>query len=141
MFYSICQKEEWSTDRYDYVSDQHYTDDGECLSPAIGAEFMFRAGKRLFDDVSVVYTDAAVIKFIDEIAEAMEVNRPTDWEIEKFCAFVASVYHEQDIEEFNDALTQYIDDCTYTEWNNTFSAHDLYLMTCLDQPIGWGENK
>jgi hypothetical protein len=40
MFYSICEEEEWSTDRYDYARDCHYTDDGEVLSPAIGAEFM-----------------------------------------------------------------------------------------------------
>jgi uncharacterized protein YggL (DUF469 family) len=141
MFYSICEEEEWSTDRYDYARDCHYTDDGEVLSPAIGAEFMFRVGKLLFSDVSIQYTDLAVIKFIDEVAEAMKVKRPTDDEIEKFCALVASVYHESDIEEFNDALNEYIDDCTYAEWNDIFSAHDLYLDTCLEQPTGWGEDK
>jgi hypothetical protein len=141
MFYSICEEEEWSTDRYDYARDCHYTDDGEFLSPAIGAEFMFRMGKLLFSDVSIQYTDKAVILFIDEVAEAMKVNRPTDWEIEKFCALVASVYHESNIDEFNDALSEYIGDCTYDEWNDMFSAHDLYMGTSLEQPIGWGEDK
>ena len=141
MFYSICEEEEWSVDRYDYARDQHYTDDGEFLSPAIGAEFMFRMGKLLFSDVSIQYTDKAVIKFIDEVAEAMKVNRPTDWEIEKFCALVASVYHESNIDEFNDALSEYIGDCTYDEWNDMCSANDLYIDTCVDQPTGWGEDK
>jgi len=137
MFYSICVEEEWSTDRYDYARDCHYTDDGEVLSPAIGAEFMFRMGKRLFSDVSVQYTSKAVILFIDEVATEMNVKRPTDDEIKKFCALVASVYHEKDIEEFNDALNEYIDDCTYEEWNDMFSAHDLYIATCLGQPDKW----
>ena len=141
MFYSICEEEEWSTDRYDYARDCHYTDDGEVLSPAIGAEFMFRMGKLLFSDVSIQYTDKAVILFIDEVAEAMNVKRPTDDEIKKFSALVASVYHERDIEEFNTALSEYIGDCTYDEWNDMFSAHDLYIDTCVDQPTGWGEDK
>lgn len=141
MFYSICEEEEWSTDRYDYARDCHYTDDGEVLSPAIGAEFMFRMGKLLFSDVSIQYTDKAVILFIDEVAEAMNVKRPTDDEIKKFSALVASVYHERDIEEFNTALSEYIGDCTYDEWNDMFSAHDLYMGTSLEQPTGWGEDK
>jgi len=141
MFYSICEEEEWSTDHYDYARDCHYTDDGEVLSPAIGAEFMFRMGKLLFSDVSIQYTDQAVIKFIDEVAEQMKVKRPTDDEIEKFCALVASVYHESDIEEFNVVLAEYIHDCTYDEWNDMFSSHDLYIDTSVDQPTGWGEDK
>ena len=141
MFYSICEEEEWSIDRYDYARDCHYTDDGEVLSPAIGAEFMFRMGKLLFSDVSIQYTDKAVILFIDEVAEAMNVKRPTDDEIKKFSALVASVYHERDIEEFNTALSEYIGDCTYDEWNDMFSAHDLYMGTSLEQPTGWGEDK
>ena len=141
MFYSICEEEEWSQDNYDYARDCHYTDDGEVLSPAIGAEFMFRVGKLLFSDVSIQYTDKAVIKFIDEVAEAMKIKRPTDDEIEKFCALVASVYHESNIDEFNDALSEYIGDCTYEEWNDMFSSHDLYIDTCVDQPTGWGEDK
>ena len=141
MFYSICEEEEWSIDRYDYARDCHYTDDGEVLSPAIGAEFMFRMGKLLFSDVSIQYTDKAVILFIDEVAEAMNVKRPTDDEIKKFSALVASVYHERDIEEFNTAVSEYIGDCTYDEWNDIFSAHDLYMGTSLEQPTGWGEDK
>ena len=141
MFYSICEEEEWSIDRYSYTQDCHYTDDGEVLSPAIGAEFMFRMGKLLFSDVSIQYTDKAVILFIDEVAEAMNVKRPTDDEIKKFCALVASVYHESNIDEFNDALSEYIGDCTYDEWNDMFSSHDLYIDTCVDQPTGWGEDK
>lgn len=141
MFYSICEEEEWSIDRYSYTQDCHYTDDGEVLSPAIGAEFMFRMGKRLFSDVSIQYTDKAVILFIDEVAEAMNVKRPTDDEIKKFSALVASVYHERDIEEFNTTLSEYIGDCTYDEWNDMFSAYDLYMGTSLDQPTGWGEDK
>ena len=141
MFYSICEEEEWSTDQYDYARDCHYTDDGEVLSPAIGAEFMFRMGKLLFSDVSIQYTSKAVILFIDEVAEEMNVKRPTDDEIKKFSALVASVYHERDIEEFNTALSEYIGDCTYDEWNDMFSAHDLYMGTSLEQPTGWGEDK
>ena len=141
MFYSICEEEEWSTDRYDYARDCHYTDDGEFLSPAIGAEFMFRMGKLLFSDVSIQYTDKAVILFIDEVTEAMNVKRPTDDEIKKFSALVASVYHERDIEEFNTAVSEYIGDCTYDEWNDIFSSHDLYMGTSLEQPTGWGEGK
>ena len=141
MFYSICEEEEWSQDNYDYARDCHYTDDGEVLSPAIGAEFMFRMGKLLFSDVSIQYTGKAVILFIDEVAETMDVKRPTDDEIKKFSALVASVYHERDIEEFNTALSEYIGDCTYDEWNDMFSAHDLYIGTSLEQPTGWGEDK
>ncbi len=141
MFYSICEEEEWSTDRYDYARDCHYTDDGEVLSPAIGAEFMFRMGKLLFSDVSIQYTSKAVILFIDEVATEMNVKRPTDDEIKKFSALVASVYHASDIEEFNVVLAEYIGDCTYDEWNDIFDAHDLYADTCIEQPTGWGEDK
>jgi hypothetical protein len=140
MFYSICEEEEWSTDRYDYARDCHYTDDGEVLSPAIGTEFMSRMGKLLFSDVSIQYTDKAVILFIDEVAEAMNVNRPTDYEIEKFCALVASTYHESNIDEFNDAMFEYIYDCTYNEWTDMYSGQDLYTDCSLLQPDGWGED-
>jgi hypothetical protein len=140
MFYSICEEEEWSTDRYDYARDCHYTDDGEVLSPAIGAEFMFRMGKLLFSDVSIQYTSKAVILFIDEVATEMNVKRPTDDEIKMFCALVASVYHEKDIEEFNDALFEYIYDCTYNEWTDMYSGQDLYTDCSLLQPDGWGED-
>jgi hypothetical protein len=141
MFYSVCEEEEWSTDHYDYARDQHYTEDGEVLSPAIGAEFMFRMGKRLFSDVSIQYTNKAVILFIDEVAEEMNVKRPTDDEIKKFCALVASVYHERNIEEFNDALFEYIYDCTYNEWTDMYSGQDLYTDTSLEQPTEWEEDK
>jgi len=141
MFYSICEEEEWSTDRYDYARDCHYTDDGEVLSPAIGAEFMFRMGKRLFSDVSIQYTSKAVILFIDEVAEEMNVKRPTDDEIKRFCALVASVYHERNIDEFNDALFEYIYDCTYNEWTDMYSGQDLYTDTSLEQPTEWEEDK
>ncbi|CAB4159273.1 hypothetical protein UFOVP704_71 [uncultured Caudovirales phage] len=141
MFYSICEEEEWSTDHYDYARDQHYTEDGEVLSPAIGAEFMFRMGKRLFSDVSIRYTNKAVILFIDEVAEEMDVKRPTDDEIKRFCALVASVYHERNIEEFNDALFEYIYDCTYNEWTDMYSGQDLYTDTSLEQPTEWEEDK
>ena len=141
MFYSVCEEEEWSTDHYDYARDQHYTEDGEVLSPAIGAEFMFRMGKRLFSDVSIQYTSKAVILFIDEVAEEMNVKRPTDDEIKRFCALVASVYHERNIEEFNDALFEYIYDCTYNEWTDMYSGQDLYTDTSLEQPTEWEEDK
>jgi hypothetical protein len=141
MFYSICEEEEWSTDHYDYAHDQHYTEDGEVLSPAIGAEFMFRMGKRLFSDVSIRYTNKAVILFIDEVAEEMNVKRPTDDEIKRFCALVASVYHERNIDEFNDALFEYIYDCTYNEWTDMYSGQDLYTDTSLEQPTEWEEDK
>jgi hypothetical protein len=141
MFYSVCEEEEWSTDHYDYARDQHYTEDGEVLSPAIGAEFMFRMGKRLFSDVSIQYTNKAVILFIDEVAEEMNVKRPTDDEIKRFCALVASVYHERNIEEFNDALFEYIYDCTYNEWTDMYSGQDLYTDTSLEQPTEWEEDK
>ena len=104
MFYSVCEVEEWSTDHYDYARDQHYTEDGEFLSPCVGVELMSRVGKMIFTDVSVVYEDRRVIEFIDEAVKQMKIDRPTSDEIEKFCALVASTYHESNIDEFNDAM-------------------------------------
>jgi hypothetical protein len=140
MFYSVCEYEEWSTDHYDYARDQHYTEDGEFLSPCIGVELMSRVGKMLFTDVSVVYDDRSVIKFIDKAVEQLNIDRPTSDEIEKFCALVASTYHERNIDEFNDAMFEYIYDCTYSEWTDMYSGQDLYDDGSLLQPDGWGED-
>lgn len=140
MFYSVCEYEEWSTDHYDYARDQHYTEDGEFLSPCIGVELMSRVGKMLFTDVSVVYDDKSVIKFIDKAVEQLNIDRPTSDEIEKFCALVASTYHERNIDEFNDAMFEYIYDCTYSEWTDMYSGQDLYDDGSLLQPDGWGED-
>jgi Flp pilus assembly CpaF family ATPase len=140
MFYSVCEYEEWSTDHYDYARDQHYTEDGEFLSPCIGVELMSRVGKMLFTDVSVVYDDRSVIKFIDKAVEQLNIDRPTNDEIKKFCALVASTYHERNIDEFNDAMFEYIYDCTYSEWTDMYSGQDLYDDGSLLQPDGWGED-
>jgi hypothetical protein len=140
MFYSVCEYEEWSVDHYDYARDQHYTEDGEFLSPCIGVELMSRVGKMLFTDVSVVYDDRSVIKFIDKAVEQLNIDRPTSDEIEKFCALVASTYHERNIDEFNDAMFEYIYDCTYSEWTDIYSGQDLYDDCSLLQPYGWGED-
>ena len=140
MFYSVCEEEEWSTDHYDYARDQHYTEDGEFLSPCVGVELMSRVGKMIFTDVSVVYEDRRVIEFIDEAVKQMKIDRPNSWDIEKFCALVASTYHERNIDEFNDAMFEFIYDCTYSEWTDMYSGQDLYNDCSLLQPYGWGED-
>lgn len=140
MFYSVCEYEEWSTDHYDYARDQHYTEDGEFLSPCIGVELMSRVGKMIFTDISVVYDDRSVIKFIDKAVNQLNIDRPTSDEIEKFCALVASTYHERNIDEFNNAMFEYIYDCTYSEWTDMYSGQDLYDDGSLLQPDGWGED-
>jgi len=140
MFYSVCEYEEWSTDHYDYARDQHYTEDGEFLSPCVGVELMSRVGKMIFTDVSVVYEDRRVIEFIDEAVKQMKIDRPNSWDIEKFCALVASTYHERNIDEFNDAMFEFIYDCTYSEWTDMYSGQDLYDDCSLLQPNGWGED-
>lgn len=140
MFYSVCEEEEWSTDHYDYARDQHYTEDGEFLSPCVGVELMSRVGKMIFTDVSVVYEDRRVIEFIDEAVKQMKIDRPTSDEIERFCALVASTYHESNIDEFNDAMFEFIYDCTYNEWTDLYSGQDLYDDCSLLQPYGWGED-
>jgi hypothetical protein len=140
MFYSVCEEEEWSTDHYDYARDQHYTEDGEFLSPCVGVELMSRVGKMIFTDVSVFYSDRRVIEFIDEAVKQMKIDRPTDDEIKKFLALVASTYHERNIDEFNDAMFEYIYDCTYNEWTDMYSGQDLYTDCSLLQPEGWEED-
>ena len=140
MFYSVCEEEEWSPDHYDYARDQHYTEDGEFLSPCVGVELMSRVGKMIFTDVSVVYDDRRVIEFIDEAVKQMKIDRPTSDEIEKFCALVSSTYHESDIDEFNNAMFEFIYDCTYSEWTDMYSGQDLYDDCSLLQPYGWGED-
>jgi len=137
MFYSVCEEEEWSVDHYDYARDQHYTEDGVFLSPCIGAELMSRVGKLIFDDISSYYNDKDVIKFIDKVVVSMNIERPTEDEFRNFCALVKSVYHERTIEEFNTALSEFISDCTYSEWNDIYSGNDLYIDTELNQPEGW----
>ena len=140
MFYSVCEYEEWSTDHYDYARDQHYTEDGDVLSPCIGVELMSRVGKMIFTDVSVVYEDRSVIEFIDKAVKQLNIERPTSDEIEKFCALVSSTYHESNIDEFNDAMFEFIYDCTYSEWTDMYSGQDLYTDCSLLQPDGWGED-
>ena len=134
MFYSICEEDEWSQDCWDHAG--HYTKDGECHSPANGAYFMAALGKRIFKSIDVRYTDAAVRCFINEEEIQGEV-KVTEDEIIKFLALVQSVYHERTIEEFNEAMWEYICDCTYSEWNDIFSAHDLGYACKLEEPEGW----
>jgi hypothetical protein len=134
MFYSIADYDEWSQDCWDQAG--HYTKDGECLSPACGAYFMAALGKRIFKSIDVRYTDAAVRCFINEEEIQGEV-KVTEDEIVKFLALVQSVYHERTIEEFNEAMWEYICDSTYSEWNDIFSAHDLGYACKLEEPEGW----
>lgn len=134
MFYSICEEDEWSQDCWDQAG--HYTKDGECHSPANGAYFMAALGKRIFKSIAVRYTDAAVRCFINE-EEIQGRVKVTEDEIVKFLALVQSVYHEQTVEEFNEAIWEYINDSTYSEWNDIFSAHDISYACKLEEPEGW----
>jgi carbonic anhydrase len=134
MFYSIADNDEWSQDHWDERG--HYTTDGECLSPSNGIYFMAALGKRIFKSIDVRYTDAAIRCFINE-QEIQSAVKVTENEIVKFLALVQSVYHERTIEEFNEAMWEYVDDCAYSYWNDVFSAHDLCLACRLQEPDGW----
>ena len=134
MFYSIADYDEWSTDHWSVQG--HYTKDGDCLSPANGAYFMAALGRRIFNTSLIRYTDAAIRLFISE-EEAQGEVKVTEDEIVKFLALVQSVYHERTIEEFNEAMWEYICDSTYSEWNDIFSAHDLGYACKLEEPEGW----
>jgi len=134
MFYSIADYDEWSTDHWSVQG--HYTTDGDCLSPANGAYFMAALGRRIFKSIAVRWTDSAIRCFINE-EEIQGRVKVTEDEIVKLLALVQSVYHEQTIEEFNEAVWEYIKDSTYSEWNDMFSAHDVGLACKLEEPEGW----
>ncbi len=134
MFYSICDEDEWDVDCWD--SGGHYTKGGECYSPANAVYFAHSIAKRIFSDVRIKYTDEAVKRFIQEACDADKCRVDSD-EIDAFCEAVRQTYLAETVEEFNEALWEFINDSDFVEWNDVFSAHDLGYTCRLIEPEGW----
>jgi hypothetical protein len=134
MFYSICEEDEWDVDCWD--SQGHYTKGGECYSPANAVYFAHSIAKRIFADVRVKYTDEGVKRFIQEACDADKCRVDSD-EIDAFCEAVRQTYLAETVEEFNEALWEFIVDSDFSEWNDIFSGHDLGYECKLTEPEGW----
>ena len=134
MFYSICEEDEWDVDCWD--SGGHYTKGGECYSPANAVYFAHSIAKRIFADVRVKYTTLAVKRFIQEACAEEKLRVDSD-EIDAFCEAVRHTYQAETVEEFNEALWEFIVDSDFSEWNDIFSGHDLAYACKLTEPEGW----
>lgn len=134
MFYSICGEDEWDVDCWD--SRGHYTKGGECHSPANAVYFAHSIAERIFADIRVKYTTLGVKRFIQEACALDNVRVDPD-EIDAFCDAVRQTYQAETVEEFNEALWEFINDSDFSEWNDIFSAHDLGLACKLTEPEGW----
>lgn len=134
MFYSVCEEDEWSQDCWDQAG--HYTKDGECHSPANGVYLAYYIARRIFADIRVKYTDEGVKRFIQEECDKGKCRVDSD-EIDRFCAEVRNTYESETVEEFNEALWDFIHDSDFSEWNDIFSGHDLSYACKLEEPEGW----
>jgi hypothetical protein len=134
MFYSICEEDEWSSDHWD--GQGHYTKDGECHSPSNGVYLAYYIAQRIFADIRVKYTDEGVKKFIQEECDRGKCRVDSD-EIDTFCKAVQDTYDAETVEEFNEALWNFVYDSDFSEWNDIFSGHDLSYACKLTEPEGW----
>jgi hypothetical protein len=134
MFYSLCEEDEWDVDCWD--GQGHYTKGGECYSPANAVYFAHSIAQRIFADVRVKYTDEGVKRFIQEACDADKCRVDSD-EIDAFCEAVRQTYDAETVEEFNEALWEFIVDSDFSEWNDIFSGHDLAYACKLTEPEGW----
>ncbi len=134
MFYSICEEDEWDVDCWD--SQGHYTKGGECYSPANGVYFAFSIAKKIFADVRVRYTDDGIKRFIQEECDKDKCRVDSD-EIDAFCEAIQDAYETETVENFNEALWDFVHDSDFSEWHDIFSGHDLAYDCKLTEPKGW----
>jgi hypothetical protein len=134
MFYSICDEDEWDVDCWD--GQGHYTKGGECHSPANGVYLAFNIADRIFADIRVRYTDEGVKRFIQEECDKSKYRVDSD-EIDTFCKAIQDAYDAETVEEFNEALWDFVHDSDFSEWNDIFSGHDLAYACKLTEPEGW----